>query len=385
MIPYSKQNISENDVKEVVRILNSDFLTQGPQTPLFEKAVSKYCNVNYATVVNSATSALHIACKALGLKKGDVLWTSPNSYVSSANCALFCNAEVDFVDINPLTYNLCPDSLEKKLSKAKKSNRIPKIVIPVHFAGQSCDMKKIRELADHYNFKIIEDASHAIGGKYLNKKIGACDFSDITVFSFHAIKIITTGEGGLATTNNLDLFTKMQLFRNHGVTRNIDLMTKRQEGKWYYEQIDLGYNYRITEFQAALGMSQLRKINESIKKRHILKKRYDNLLKNLPIIVPFQSKDNYSSLHLYPIQIKRNLSNVSRLKLFNQLIEAGIGVNVHYIPIHTQPHYKKMGFKDGDFPISEAYYKNAISLPIFPNMSLQDQDKVVDVLIKAFQ
>ena len=380
MIPYGKQDISQSDIDSVVSVLKSDFLTQGPQVPLFEKTVAEYCEAEYSVAVNSATSALHIACLSLDLGKGDWLWTSPNSFVASANCGLYCGAKVDFVDINPKTYNLSVEELEKKLIQAKLDNKLPKIVIPVHFAGQSCDMRRIYSLGQEYGFKIIEDASHAIGGKYLDKPIGCCQYSDITVFSFHPVKIITTAEGGLATTNNEKLVERMQLFRSHGVTRKPSLMTSQFEEGWYYQQVDLGYNYRMTELQAALGVSQMQRLDEFITNRHTLQERYDILLSNLPIVRPYQDQDSYSALHLYPIQVDLNGVDKSRQQIFDELRQNGIGVNVHYIPVHTQPYYQNMGFKKGDFPKSENYYDNAISIPIFQGLTIELQNEVVKVL-----
>ena len=379
MIPYGKQDINQADINSVIDVLQSDFLTQGPKVPLFEKILSDYCGSDYGVAVNSATSALHISCLALGLKKGDWLWTSPNSFVSSANCSLYCGAKVDFIDIDPRTYNLSAEELEKKLIQAKRNNKLPKIVIPVHFAGQSCDMKKIHSLGSEYGFKIIEDASHAIGGKYLNKPVGGCQYSDITVFSFHPVKIITTAEGGLATTNSRELAEKMQLLRSHGVTRNPDLMNKESEGSWYYQQIDLGFNYRMTELQAALGISQIQRLDEFISKRHILQERYDSLLNELPIVKPYQSKDSYSALHLYPIQIDLK----SRQQVFDDLSKSGVGVNVHYIPIHMQSYYQQFGFVKGGFPNSEHYYHRVISIPLFHAMTFKQQDKVCSALKRA--
>ena len=378
MIPYGRQDINQTDLDSVVNVLQSDFLTQGPQVPLFEKTVANYCGAKHAVAVNSATSALHIACLSLGLGKGDWLWTSPNSFVASANCGLYCGAKIDFVDIDPQTYNLSVEELEKKLIQAKQDDNLPKIVIPVHFSGQSCDMKKIHSLGQEYGFKIIEDASHAIGGRYLDQPIGGCQYSDITVFSFHPVKIITTAEGGLATTSDKELSERMQLFRSHGVTRDPELMAKKSEGDWYYQQIDLGFNYRMTELQAALGVSQMQRIDEFITKRHILYKRYNDLLQNTVIIKPFQSLECYSSLHLYPIQIDVK----SRKYFFNELRNNGIGVNVHYIPIHTQPYYKKLGFKEGDFPNSEAYYDKTVSLPLYPGLELEAQNKIINTINK---
>jgi UDP-4-amino-4,6-dideoxy-N-acetyl-beta-L-altrosamine transaminase len=385
MIPYGKQDISQADIESVIDVLQSDFLTQGPQVPLFEKTVSDYCGAKYGVAANSATSALHIACMALGLGQGDYLWTSPNTFVASANCGLYCGAQVDFVDIDPLTYNLSSEELEKKLIQAKKDNKLPKIVIPVHFAGQSCDMKKIHSLSQEYDFKIIEDASHAIGGKYLDKPIGSCLYSDITVFSFHPVKIITTAEGGLATTNDKELSERMQLFRSHGVTRDPELMTKKTEGDWYYQQLGLGFNYRMTELQAALGISQMGRLDEFVDMRHEYQKRYDELLRRLPIVTPYQDLDSYSALHLYPIQIQRNKVKNTRKEIFEALRAAGVGVNVHYIPVHTQPYYKNIGFGEGDYPNAERYYENAISIPIFHTMTKGQQDEVCDLLKKVLK
>jgi UDP-4-amino-4,6-dideoxy-N-acetyl-beta-L-altrosamine transaminase len=385
VIPYGKQDINLADINSVIDVLQSDFLTQGPQTPLFEKTLVDYCGVNYGVAVNSATSALHIACLALGLGGGDWLWTSPNSFVASANCGLYCDAKIDFVDIDPKTHNLSVTELERKLIQAKQENKLPKVVIPVHFSGQSCNMKKIHFLSQEYGFKIIEDASHAIGGKYLEKPIGGCQYSDITVFSFHPVKIITTAEGGLATTNSKELAEKMRLFRSHGITRDKSLMTRDPDGDWYYQQVGLGFNYRMTELQAALGISQMQRLDEFVAKRHILQERYDLLLSDLPIIKPYQDKDNYSALHLYPIQIDLNKVSKNREQIFNVLRENGVGVNVHYIPIHTQPYYLQFGFSEGDFPNSESYYNRTISIPLFHTMTAEQQDEVLDVLKRVLQ
>jgi len=385
MIPYGKQDINQADIDSVIDVLQSDFLTQGSQVPLFEKIVAEYCKAEFGVAVNSATSALHIACLALGLGKSDWLWTSPNSFVASANCGLYCGAKVDFVDINPLTYNLSPEELEKKLIQAKRDNKLPKIVIPVHFAGQSCDMRKIYSLGQEYGFKIIEDASHAIGGKYLDQSIGGCQYSDITVFSFHPVKIITTAEGGLATTNDERLLERMQLFRSHGVTRDSELMTKKSEGGWYYQQVELGFNYRMTELQAALGVSQMERLDEFVALRHERQKRYDELLKKLPIIVPYQDLNSYSALHLYPIQIQTDIVKNTRKEIFEALRKNDIGVNVHYIPVHTQPYYENIGFKRGDFPNAESYYESAISVPLFHTMTFEQQDQVITALEKVLK
>jgi UDP-4-amino-4,6-dideoxy-N-acetyl-beta-L-altrosamine transaminase len=385
VIPYGKQDINQADIDAVVDVLKSDFLTQGPKVPLFEKTIADYCSVQHAVAVNSATSALHIACMALDLGKDDYLWTSPNTFVASANCGLYCGAQVEFVDIDSQTYNMCAVALEEKLIQAKLDNALPKIVVPVHFAGQSCDMQRIHQLSKEYGFKIIEDASHAIGGKYLDKPVGGCQYSDITVFSFHPVKIITTAEGGLATTNSAELAEKMQLFRSHGVTRDPKLMTQEREGGWYYQQVELGYNYRMTELQAALGVSQMQRLDQFVEQRQILQKRYHELLQDLPLVVPFQFKDSYSALHLYPIQIELDKVQKTHAEVFEALRVAGLGVNVHYIPVHTQPYYQNMGFKFGDFPYAEHYYSRAISIPLFHGMSFEQQDEVIAILKQVLQ
>lgn len=368
-IPYGKQNINQQDIDAVIQVLQSDFLTQGPQVPLFEKTVAEYVGAEYALAVNSATSALHIACLALGLQKGDVLWTSPITFVASANCALYCSADIDFVDIDPQTYNLSVDALQKKLVQAKLENKLPKIVIPVHLCGQSCDMEKIHALSKEYGFHIIEDASHAIGGKYQSDYVGSCKYSDITVFSFHPVKIVTTAEGGMALTNNATLAQKMDLLRSHGVTRNTALMNKETEGPWYYQQVELGFNYRMTELQAALGVSQMHRLTQFVEKRHTISNKYNEILKDLPIILPYQIPESYSGLHLYVIRLKLDELKASRKQVFEALRAKGIGVNVHYIPVHTQPYYENLGFKLGDFPVAEAYYDSAISLPMYPDLT----------------
>ncbi len=383
-IPYGRQHITDADIEAVVSVLKSDFLTQGSQVPAFEELVSTYTGASYGVAVNSATSALHIACLALGLGKGDWLWTTPNTFVASSNCALYCGATVDFVDIDPVTLNMSVEKLAEKLQLAKANHTLPKIVIPVHFAGEPCDMAAIYALSQQYGFKIIEDASHAIGGSYQQKPIGSCQYSDITVFSFHPVKIITTAEGGLATTNNQILAKKMQLFRSHGITREADKMTHEADGSWYYQQVDLGFNYRMTELQGALGVSQMANLDTFVARRHQLANRYDTLLAELPIILPFRNPQNYSGLHLYPIQIKPE-SGRTRKQVFDSLRAQNIGVNVHYIPVHTQPYYAKLGFKQGDFPHAESYYAQAISLPLYYDLSEDLQDQVIEALKVALQ
>ena len=380
MIPYGRQDISETDIQAVVDVLRSDFLTQGPAVPAFEKAVADYCGAGHAVTVNSATSALHIACLALGVGKGDIVWTSPITFVASANCALYCGADVDFVDIDPRTYNLSTERMAEKLAQAEKSGRLPKVVIPVHLCGQPCDMAGIHALSQRYGFKIIEDASHAIGGKYKGEPIGNCRYSDITVFSFHPVKIITTGEGGMALTNNENLAKRMQLLRSHGITRNEADMTHAPEGPWYYQQIELGFNYRMTDIQAALGLSQMSRLDEFVAKRHAIAKRYEQLLADLPVITPWQHPDGYSGLHLYVIRLKLAEIGKTHRQVFEALRAAGIGVNLHYIPVYRQPYYEDMGFKAGLCPEAERYYLEAISLPMYPNLTEAQQDKVIESL-----
>ncbi|ETX12595.1 spore coat protein [Marinomonas ushuaiensis DSM 15871] len=377
MIPYGKQDIIQADIDAVVAVLKSDFLTQGPQVPAFEKALINATGANYALAVNSATSALHIACLALELGAGDILWTTPITFVASANCGLYCGAEVDFVDIDPATYNLCPQALRLKLIEAKKQNRLPKVLVAVHLCGQPCDMKAIHALAVEYGFKVIEDASHAIGGRYLDSPIGSCEFSDITVFSFHPVKIVTTAEGGATLTNDETLANKMALYRSHGITRDKSLMENTPHGSWYYEQIDLGFNYRMTELQAALGVSQIARLEAFVATRHRLASRYYEKLNDLPITLPYQLPNSYSGLHLFVIRL--DLSRISKTHkgVFDELRANGIGVNLHYIPVHLQPYYQRMGFKLGDFPYAESYYTNAISLPMFHGMTDEQQDEVI--------
>ena len=385
VIPYGKQDISQQDIDSVLDVLNSDFLTQGPQVPAFENALVEHTGANYALAVNSATSALHIACLALGLGQDDWLWTSPVTFVASANCGLYCGAKVDFVDIDPDTYNMSPKRLEDKLIKAKAEGKLPKVVVPVHLCGQPCDMAAIGKLAKEYGFKIIEDASHAIGGRYQDQPIGNCEHSDITVFSFHPVKIITTAEGGAALTNQKALADKMALLRSHGVTRDPELMRGESHGGWYYQQVDLGFNYRMTELQAALGVSQMKRLDEFISARHQLSKRYNEKLVDLPLVLPYQLPETYSGLHLFVIRLHLGEIELTHKQVFDALRERGIGVNLHYIPVHTQPYYQDMGFAEGDFPESERYYREAISLPMFHGMSEGQQDTVVNTLTDILQ
>lgn len=380
MIPYGRQHITPEDVEAVTRTLLSDWLTQGPAIGRFESAVAGYCGVPHAVAVNSATSALHIACMALGLGPGDRLWTSPNTFVASANCARYCGAEVDFVDVDPRSYNLCPEALARKLAEAEREGKLPKIVVPVHFAGQSCEMREIHVLAQRYGFRIIEDASHAVGGRYLDEPVGSCRYSDITVFSFHPVKIITTAEGGMAMTKDAALAARMEQFRSHGITRDAAQMEGESDGPWYYEQVALGYNYRLTDLQAVLGLSQFNRLDEYVARRHEIAKRYDELLAGLPLTTPWQSPNARSALHLYPIVLDPQRSPRNRREVFDGLRAAGIGVNVHYIPVHTQPYYRRLGFAPGDFPEAERYYAGAISLPMFPTLTHAQQDEVVAAL-----
>mgnify|MGYP000190427914 CR=1 FL=1 len=380
MIPYGKQDISQADIDAVVDVLKSGFLTQGPKVPLFERSLKEYTSTQHALAVNSATSALHIACLALGLGEGDWLWTSPITFVASANCGLYCGASVDFVDIDKDTYNISVEALKTKLEKAKVQGNLPKVVVPVHLCGQPCDMKAIHELSREYGFSIIEDASHAIGGKYFEEPVGNCRYSDITVFSFHPVKIVTTAEGGAALTNSDELAEKMALYRSHGVTRSPELMTEESHGGWYYQQVELGFNYRMTELQAALGVSQMQRLDSFVARRHQLSKRYDTLLAGLPLLLPHQLEKSYSGLHLYVIRLKLDQIELPHKEVFSRLRGRGIGVNLHYIPVHTQPYYKNMGFQYGDYPEAENYYAEAISLPMFHLMSEAQQGEVVAAL-----
>lgn len=376
MIPYGRQSISEEDVQAVIAVLKSDFLTQGPVVQKFEQAICEYTGAGHAVVTNSATSALHLACRALGLGKGDILWTTPITFVASANCALYCEAAVDFVDIDPKTFNLSVAALKVKLEQAEKDGKLPKVLVPVHLCGMSCDMEAIWELAIHYGFSVIEDASHAIGGRYKNQPIGNCRFSDITVFSFHPVKIITTGEGGAALTNNSDLAERMALWRSHGITRDSEHMTHEPDGEWYYQQIELGYNYRMTDIQAALGLSQMTRLDEFVERRHKIADKYDDSLRDLPVTPQHRPSDGYSAMHLYVIRLTTEELEKTHKQVFSELRESGVGVNLHYIPLHTQPYYRELGFSESDFPQAEKYYAQAISLPMFPDLT-DDQVRTV--------
>ncbi|WP_084184901.1 UDP-4-amino-4,6-dideoxy-N-acetyl-beta-L-altrosamine transaminase [Desulfonatronum thiodismutans] len=379
-IPYGRQSISEQDVAAVCSVLRSDFLTQGPKVPAFEQAVAEYCGAKHAVAVNSATSALHIACLALGLGPEDWLWTSPITFVASANCGLYCGAKVDFVDIDPRTYNMSVSALEAKLAQAEQTGCLPKVVVPVHMCGQPCEMQAVHALSREYGFRIIEDASHAIGGRYKGEPVGNCRYSDITVFSFHPVKIITTGEGGMALTNDQGLAEKMALLRSHGITRDPTRMTGESDGPWYYQQIDLGFNYRMTDIQAALGLSQLQRLDAFVARRRELAQRYDELLPELPVVIPWQHPDGASAWHLYVIRLRADAGPATHRQVFETMRQNGIGVNLHYIPVHTQPYYREFGFKSGDFPEAERYYQEAVSLPLFPAMAEEEQDRVVGAL-----
>lgn len=380
MIPYGRQLISPDDVQAVVAILQSDWLTQGPAIERFEATVAAYCGSKYAVAVSSATAGLHLACLTLGLSEGDRLWTSPNTFVASANCARYCGADVDFVDIDARSYNLSLRGLRHKLEIAEKKNKLPQVVIPVHFAGQSCEMEPLHALANDYGFRVIEDASHAIGGSYQAQKVGSCTFSDMTVFSFHPVKIVTTGEGGMVLTNNPEHYQKLLMLRSHGITRDPESMRQSAPDPWFYEQLDLGFNYRLTDLQAALGSSQMQKIDYFIKRRREIFARYNALLRDLPVTLPWQHPDTDSALHLYVIRLHLNRLTRSRREVFDALRHQGIGVQIHYIPVHLQPYYQDRGFTAGNFPEAEAYYQEALSLPIYPALTDEQQDKVVAVL-----
>jgi len=381
IIPYGRHEIDNDDVNSVVEVLENKFLTQGDVVPEFEREVSSFCGAHHAIALNSATSALHLACRALEVKRGDIVWTSPISFVASANCAIYCGAKIDFVDINPNTNNIDPTLLRLKLIKAKKNNKLPKVVIPVHLCGLPCEMSTIWDLSKEFNFQIIEDASHALGAEYNSTRIGNCKYSSITVFSFHPVKMITTGEGGMALTNSREIYERIKLLRSHGITKESKLMDKEKEGPWYYQQIELGYNYRMTDIQAALGISQLKKLEKFILNRSRLAERYIKNLKSSKIKTPLIPNNAKSSWHLFVVKISLNSFDEKRI-LFEYLIKNEIQVNLHYIPIYSHPFYKKFGFKKEDFPNSEKYYKEALTLPLFSNLSFLEQDKIITKLEK---
>jgi UDP-4-amino-4,6-dideoxy-N-acetyl-beta-L-altrosamine transaminase len=386
IIPYGRQSISEADIQSVVEVLRSDFLTQGPVVPAFEQALASYCHARHGIAVNSATSALHIACLALGLGTGDWLWTSAITFVASANCGLYCGAQVDFVDIDSRTFNMCPIALEKKLIEAQQHDKLPKVVVPVHMCGQPCDMTAIHALAVQYGFKIIEDASHAIGARYKHEPVGNCQYSDITVFSFHPVKIITTAEGGMAVTNDDVLAKRMALFRSHGISSTpSDMQVRPADEIWNYQQIELGFNYRMTELQAALGLSQLNKLDEFVQTRHTIAFKYDQALQALPVKTPWQHPDAHSSFHLYPIQVESSICGKTQKEVYQALTQAGIKVNLHYIPVYRQPHFERLGFKAGYCPHAEHYFKSSISIPVYSSLSAELQSRVVEEIRSALQ
>jgi UDP-4-amino-4,6-dideoxy-N-acetyl-beta-L-altrosamine transaminase len=384
-IPYGRQDINQQDIDAVVAILKSDYLTQGPAIARFEQLVADYCGVKYAVAVASATAGLHIACLSAGLGSGDRLWTVPNTFVASANCALYCGAEVDFVDIDPKTYNLSISALAAKLAIAAEGGNLPKILIPVHFAGQSCDMSAIGQLAQQYGFQVIEDAAHGIGGRYRDRPIGCCEFSELTVFSFHPVKIITTAEGGMVLTNREDLYETLIRLRSHGITRDSRFIQGDLDGPWYYQQLELGYHYRMTDLQAALGASQMNRLDAFVKRRHELVERYNVGLKDLPLTTPYQSPETYPSWHLYVIRLELDCIKLTHREVFEKLRSAGIGVNLHYIPVHTQPYYQNLGFQWGQFPEAEQYYREAISIPLHSGLTHEQQDRIMSVLGEILQ
>lgn len=379
-IPYGKQNIDQADIDSVIEVLKSDWLTQGPSVERFEEAAKLQHRADYGCAVNSATSALHLACLALDVGEGDWLWTSPNSFTASANCGLYCGAKVDFVDIDSNTFNMCAEKLKIKLEEAEKTGKLPKVVIPVHFGGLSCDMQAIDSLSKKYGFSVIEDASHAVGGSYLGNPVGSSAFSDITILSYHPVKIITTGEGGIALTNDSNLAEKMHMLRTHGITRDADKMSNESQGDWYYEQIDLGLNYRMTDIQAALGVSQYARLDKFVESRNRIAARYNEKLIDFPVVTQKVPSSSYSAYHLFVIKLTEENLVKNRKIIFSKMRDAGIGVNVHYIPIHTHPYYKSLGFNLGDFPESEKYYQSALSIPMFPDLTDESQDFVLKAL-----
>jgi UDP-4-amino-4,6-dideoxy-N-acetyl-beta-L-altrosamine transaminase len=379
-IPYARQSISDEDIAAVVATLRSDFLTQGPAIERFERRVAEYCGVKHAVAVSNATAGLHLACLALGLGPGDRLWTSPNTFVASANCARYCGAEADFVDIDPRTWNISVAELERKLARAQREGRLPRALVPVHFGGQSCEMEAIAALARRHGCAVIEDAAHAIGGRYRGEPIGACRFSDATVFSFHPVKIITTGEGGMVLTNRDDLRDLLVRLRTHGITRDAKFMRGEPRGPWDYQQLELGFNYRLTDLQAALGLSQMDRIDAFVARRRALARRYDEALRGLPLTLPWQHPDAESAWHLYVVRLRLEAIRKTHRQVFEELRAAGVLVNLHYIPVHTQPYYRQIGFKEGDFPEAERHAAEALSLPLFYELSDEDQDFVVAAL-----
>lgn len=383
MIYYGKQSIDEADIQAVEEVLRSDFLTQGPTIEKFERSVAAYCGVKYAVAVTNATSALHIACLAAGLGKGDILWTSPITFVASANCGLYCGASVDFVDIDEKTYNMSVNALEEKLRQAKKENRLPKIVVPVHLAGQSCDMRRIRELSETYGFTVLEDASHGVGADYLKTKVGSCTFSDMAVFSFHPVKIITTGEGGMVLTNDKTLYERLILYRSHGITRDPAKMTYEADGPWYYQQIALGFNYRMTDMQAALGYSQMTRLDAFVARRRELAARYDELLKDMPLTTPYVLEGANPSWHLYIVRVDFSRLTKTKKQVFEEMKVQGVALNLHYIPVHTQPYYQALGYRSEDFPNAMTYYAEAFTLPLYYRLTEQQQAEVVNALENA--
>lgn len=380
MIPYGRQDITQADIDAVTEVLQSDFLTQGPKVPEFETALAAHVGARFGVAVNSATSALHIACMALDLGPGDRLWTTPVTFVASANCGRYCGADVDFVDIDPNTYNISVSALAAKLETAAQSGTLPKVLVVVHLAGQPCEMQAIRALTAEYNIAIIEDASHAVGGRYQDEPIGNGRYSDITVFSFHPVKIITSAEGGMALTNDEQLAERMRLARSHGITRDAEQMTQAPDGDWYYQQLSLGYNYRMTEMQAALGLSQLQRLDAFVTARHAIANRYNTELAGLPLQLPWQHPDSYSAYHLYIIRLATGQLTHSHAYIFSELRARGIGVNLHYIPVHTQPYYQQQGFQPDQFPQAMAYYRQAISIPMFASLTETDQQHVITTL-----
>lgn len=384
-IPYGRQSISDADVAAVEAVLRSDFLTQGPAVPRFEEALCEATGAAHAVAVSSATAALHIACLALDVGPGDLVWTSPVTFVASANCARYCGAEVDFVDIDPRSYNLSADALAAKLEEAAAAGRLPKVIIPVHLSGQSCDMEAIATLARRHGVRVIEDASHSIGASHAGEPVGSCRHSDIAVFSFHPVKIVTTAEGGACTTQDPALAERLGLLRSHGITRDERLMVGESHGPWYYQQVELGFNYRMTDVQAALGTSQMTRLADFVARRHQLADRYDALLEDLPVTRPWRDPRGHSALHLYIVRLQLDRIEPTHRQVFEALRAAGIGVNLHYIPVYLQPDYARLGFRPGHCPEAEAYYREAISLPLYPDLTEAQQDRVVDALRAALR